>query len=168
MHTVAVLCTYFAIASASFSDNINYGSPSLRHPALGVALHKVVKRQAPGRAYNPSQLNFTHGVASGDPYSDSVILWTRISPMSDNDRSNVTVNGTAPLYNHEAERYVKVSRSPVCVTYKIGTDEELSDASDSEPVYTSSDIDFTVKVSPATLLVTALYLLKNNRWKPRT
>jgi hypothetical protein len=28
----------------------------------------------------PSGLGFNHGVASGDPYVDSVILWTRITP----------------------------------------------------------------------------------------
>ena len=27
-----------------------------------------------------SNVSFAHGVASGDPYADSVILWTRISP----------------------------------------------------------------------------------------
>jgi phosphodiesterase/alkaline phosphatase D-like protein len=28
----------------------------------------------------PSGLSFSHGVASGDPYADSVILWTRVTP----------------------------------------------------------------------------------------
>ncbi len=28
----------------------------------------------------PSGLGFSHGVASGDPYADSVILWTRVTP----------------------------------------------------------------------------------------
>jgi len=27
-----------------------------------------------------TSIRFAHGVASGDPYADSVILWTRISP----------------------------------------------------------------------------------------
>jgi predicted extracellular nuclease/phosphodiesterase/alkaline phosphatase D-like protein len=35
-----------------------------------------------GRAV-PKGLAFVHGVASGDPYSDSVILWTRITPPAD-------------------------------------------------------------------------------------
>lgn len=151
MRAFILFFTYVAVVSASFSDNINYGSPSLRHPALGVSLHKVVKRQDPGSAYDPSRLNFTHGVASGDPYSNSVILWTRISPMQDDDRSNITVNGTTPLFSHETERYVKASRSPICVTYKIGTDKALGNPSDSATVYTSSDIDFTVKVGAAML-----------------
>jgi predicted extracellular nuclease/phosphodiesterase/alkaline phosphatase D-like protein len=28
----------------------------------------------------PTELRFSHGVASGDPYTDSVMLWTRITP----------------------------------------------------------------------------------------
>jgi predicted extracellular nuclease/phosphodiesterase/alkaline phosphatase D-like protein len=31
----------------------------------------------------PAALTFSHGVASGDPYTDSVILWTRITPPAD-------------------------------------------------------------------------------------
>ena len=30
----------------------------------------------------PSGLGFSHGVASGDPYADSVILWTRVTPAA--------------------------------------------------------------------------------------
>ncbi len=137
---------YAALALASYDGNMNYQSPSRRHEALGVAVHKVVKRQAPGPAQNPSRLNFTHGVASGDPYPDSVILWTRIAPMADNDRSNVTVNGTAPVYNHLTEPYVNASTSPVCVDYRVSADRDFGDVADSGTAYTSSDIDYTVKV----------------------
>ncbi len=35
-----------------------------------------------GRAV-PSGLSFSHGVASGDPYADSVILWTWITPPAE-------------------------------------------------------------------------------------
>lgn len=41
---------------------------------MGIAIHKVVRRTNYESAFDPSQLNFTHGVASGDPYPDSVIL----------------------------------------------------------------------------------------------
>ena len=138
-----------SFASASFEGNINYQSPSRRHISLSVALHKVVKRHDPEAAQTPSRLNFTHGIASGDPYPDSVILWTRIAPSSDNDRSNVTITGTAPLYGHETEPYVSVSKSPVCVGYKIGTDKTLKSVADSGTAYTSSDVDYTVKVRPS-------------------
>jgi alkaline phosphatase D len=41
---------------------------------MGIAIHKVVRRNVLTARFDPAQLNFTHGVASGDPYPDSVIL----------------------------------------------------------------------------------------------
>lgn len=134
------------VASASWAKNLNYRSPSENHPGLGIAIHKVVKRTDPTKAWDPSKLNFTHGVASGDPYADSVILWTRAAPTSDNDRSNVTVSGDVPLFNHDTDVYVEASSHPVCVEWKIATDKCLSHVIDSGVAYTSSDIDWTVKV----------------------
>lgn len=130
----------------AFTGNLNYGSPSLHHPALGVSISKVAKRTYASSPWDPSQLNFTHGVASGDPYEDSVILWTRVAPSSDNDKSNVTVSGTAGLYNHDTDEYVFKSNSPVCVDWKISTTDDISSLADSGTAYTSSDVDYTVKV----------------------
>lgn len=70
-----------------------------------------------------------------------------MSPTSDNDQSNVTVSGYVPLYDHETEQYVSVSTAPVCVDYTVASDEALTDIVDSGTVYTSSDVDYTVKVS---------------------
>lgn len=70
----AVLLSLVAAVTAKWSSNLNYRSPSEHHPFLGIAIHKVVKRTVDATSFNPSQLNFTHGVASGDPYPDSVIL----------------------------------------------------------------------------------------------
>lgn len=89
---------------------------------------------------------FTHGVASGDPYSDSVVLWTRAAPTMENDKSNITVEGLVPLYNHDTQTYVRASSSPVCLTYEVATDEEMTDVVTSGQALTSSDIDYTVKV----------------------
>lgn len=135
-----------SVTSASWSKNLNYRSPSEHHPALGISIHKVVKRNDPAQTYNPSSLNFTHGVASGDPYPESVILWTRVAPESDNSQSNVTVTGYAPLFDHDNEKYVKVSKAPICVEYKVGSDKNLTKVVDAGKVFTSSDVDFTVKV----------------------
>ena len=137
-------------ASASFDDNLNYDSPSRLHPRLGIDV-PVVSRRSFKRdtiAYTPAQLNFTHGVASGDPYPDSVILWTRIAPSLVSSNSDVTVKGTVPLYNHETESYIKADANPICVDWKI------SDAAGDGTVpvssgtsYTTGDIDYTVKVT---------------------
>jgi hypothetical protein len=131
---------------ADWSGNVNYNSPSRRHPGLGIHMPKVLKRQSSPSYMDAGRLNFTHGIASGDPYSDSVILWTRVAPTSDNDLSNVTVSGTVPLYNHNTEEYVEASSNPICVNYVVSESEDLSDPVTDGKAYTSSDIDYTVKV----------------------
>lgn len=144
--TVASLAS---LAAASFDGNLNYRSPSKRHIGLGIDVPKVAKRSLVKRAtpWDPAQLNFTHGVASGDPYPTSVILWTRIAPSVVNDRSNVTVSGYVPFYSHETEQYIKASPNPICVEYRVGTDRNLTAVVDKGTAYTTSDIDFTIKVN---------------------
>jgi alkaline phosphatase D len=147
-----ILPTSLAFASsalATYEGNLNYHSPSRRHPSLGIDIPKIklTKRGLEPRAWDPAQLNFTHGVASGDPYPDSVILWTRISPRLENDRSNVTVSGPVPLYNHDTERYIKASPNPICVEYQVSKDANFTAVVDKGTAYTTSDIDYTVKVS---------------------
>jgi len=85
----------------------------------------------------------------GDPYADSFILWTRASganPLSNNDRSNTTVSRTVPLYNHGTEEYITASSNPICVSYIVAKDEGLRPVVNRGRAYTSSDIDYTVKV----------------------
>lgn len=146
---VAAVCFASAV-TASFEGNLNYNSPSCRHPSLGINVEKVVKRGLSPRAY-PVALNFTHGVASGDPYPNSVILWTRVSPVLENDRSNVTVSGNVPLYNHDTEQYIKASKNPICVEYRVATDKNLSSIVDQGTAYTTSDIEYTLKVEAKNL-----------------
>jgi alkaline phosphatase D len=69
----------------------------------------------------------------------------------DDDNSNVTVEGYVPLYNHETAEYVKASKAPVCVQYKVAKDSKLQSVVDSGTIYTSSDIDYTVKVEAKNL-----------------
>lgn len=70
----AAFLTLLLGAFADWTGNINYGSPSHNHN-LGISIPKVRKRQAGASYMDPRSLNFTHGVASGDPFADSVILW---------------------------------------------------------------------------------------------
>lgn len=102
------------------------------------------------QAVPAAQLNFTHGVASGDPYPNSVILWTRCSPAADNVKSNSSTSGFVPLYNpvpiYNDTTPPPPSTAPVCLNWKIASDRGLSSVVDSGTVYTSSDVDYTVKV----------------------
>lgn len=146
-----VWLAFVGISLASYGANLNYRSPSYHHPSLGISLPKVVKRNDPSASYDPSTLNFTHGVASGDPYATSVILWTRCAPMLDDVDDNSTVSGYVPLYNpvpiyNQIDERRPPSKSPVCLNFAVATDEALSNVVDHGTVYTSSDVDYTVKV----------------------
>jgi alkaline phosphatase D len=148
LSSLVVLFSLAAAVTANYDGNLNYHSPSRRHPSLGIDVPKLVKRSLRARSsWDPSALKFTHGVASGDPYPESVILWTRISPTLENDRSNKTVEGTVPLYNHDTEIYIKSSSNPICVEYHVGVDQNFTKVVDKGTAYTTSDIDYTVKVS---------------------
>lgn len=153
-----MLCTstflsWFALsigASASYSGNLNYRSPSLRHSGMGVNIdilqsRSLTKRDEPPS--DPKQLRFTHGVASGDPYADSVILWTRVAPSMKSDDSNKTVSGNVGLYNHDTEPYITASPHPICVEYKVFAEENCGKVVYEGQAYTTSDIDYTVKVT---------------------
>lgn len=54
-------------------------------------------------------------------------------------------------YSHETEEYVKASKAPVCVDYKVATDAAMKNCVDSGTAYTSSDIDYTIKVEAKNL-----------------
>ncbi|GAB1194196.1 hypothetical protein APSETT444_003437 [Aspergillus pseudonomiae] len=139
---------------ASYNANLNYRSPSTRHTGMGINIDSVHRRSLAKRdeaPFHPSQLNFTHGVASGDPYADSVILWTRVAPSLEADRSNVTVSGTVGLYNHDTEPYIKASAHPICVDYQVYEDKEGQRVVDKGRAYTTSDIDYTLKVEASGL-----------------
>ncbi len=73
---------------------------------------------------------FNHGVASGDPLSDRVILWTRVTPAQD---------------------------GPVAVRYQVATDPALQDVVNSGTVTTDAARDFTVKVDAGGLQPATTY-----------
>lgn len=140
------------VAASSYANNLNYRSPSHNHPGLGVAIHKVNKRHAGSPPRSASELNFTHGVASGDPYPHSIILWTRCAPTKDDVDDNSTVSGDVPLYNPvpiqepAVEKPPPASKAPICVKYQVAKDKALTKVVDSGTAYTSSDVDYTLKV----------------------
>jgi alkaline phosphatase D len=134
-------------ATAGFDGNLNYASPSRRHTNLGIDV-PLVQRRSMKRgnvAFQPSELNFTHGVASGDPWAKSVVLWTRIAPSMASESSSVPVEGLVPMYDHETKEDIKADPNPICLDWKIWDIEDESVVT-SGKAYTTSDIDYTVKV----------------------
>ncbi|KAH9909006.1 alkaline phosphatase-like protein [Xylariomycetidae sp. FL2044] len=128
-------------SSSSFEGNMNYLSPSRRHPSLGIDVGLVSRRSLKRSALvsyaaAAADLSFTHGVASGDPLPGSVVLWTRVAPGLESDAGNVTVED------------IKADPAPICVEWAVFPDNGTESAASisSGTAYTTSDIDFTVKV----------------------
>ncbi|MFP0264714.1 alkaline phosphatase D family protein [Acinetobacter pittii] len=78
-----------------------------------------------------TQADFLHGVASGDPLQDKVILWTRLTP----------VDLSAPLK----------------VTWEIATDDQFKQNLKTGTVQTTKTDDFTVKVDATGLQAGTTY-----------
>lgn len=78
-----------------------------------------------------AQADFVHGVASGDPLQDKVILWTRLTP----------VDLSAPLK----------------VTWEIATDDQFKQNLKTGTVQTNKTDDFTVKVDATGLQAGTTY-----------
>lgn len=150
MEMLLILALAASLINADhWASNLNYASPSRRHQHLGISMSHMQRRHERrdvDQYMSADNLSFTHGVASGDPYSDSIILWTRAAPMLESDTSNVTVEGTVPLYNHDTLQYVQASSHPVCVDYEVSTSSDLSEPVSQGRAYTSSDIDYTIKI----------------------
>lgn len=81
---------------------------------------RVAFRNDPA-TFNPAWAPFFHGVASGDPLEDRVIIWTRVTPE--------TLDG-----------------NPVQVTWRVATDTRFSNVVKSGTFTTNSSRDYTVKV----------------------
>ncbi len=85
------------------------------------------------RRSGPSGSRFHHGVASGDPLSDRVVLWTRVTP------EDLTTSET------------------INVAWEIAKDEAFTQSVQSGVVQTSQARDFTVKVDPVGLSPATTY-----------
>ncbi|MDI3454700.1 alkaline phosphatase D family protein [Acinetobacter sp. V89_4] len=78
-----------------------------------------------------AQADFLHGVASGDPLQDKVILWTRLTPVDLSARLNVT--------------------------WEIATDDQFKLNLKTGVVQTTKTDDFTVKVDATGLQTDTIY-----------
>jgi alkaline phosphatase D len=152
-YLVSVLFTFVTQLSssvASFDDNINYGSPSRRHTQFGINVPRVQRRswKRGNVAFKPEDLKFTHGIASGDPWPNSVILWTRIAPSNASTDNIAPIDGTEPLYSHETKKFIEKDPNPICLHWEVfeyGKNDSKSVVTNGA-AYTTADIDYTVKV----------------------
>ena len=85
-----------------------------------------------GNPVAPDRINFLHGVASGDPRTDRVILWTRTTPPEG-------------------------STEDIAVDWRLSTTPDMADTVQSGQFITGAARDFTVKVDPTGLASSTTY-----------
>ncbi|MEM6414418.1 MAG: alkaline phosphatase D family protein [Pseudomonadota bacterium] len=102
-----------------------------RRAALASSLAGGISACSRGRSLTPfnaisSEGNetFRHGVASGDPLSDSVVIWTRVTPSSTNSARNSSVD------------------------WELATDENFQNIIKQGRIVTGQSRDWTVKATP--------------------
>ena len=88
----------------------------------------------------PQLAPFYHGVASGDPLSDRVIIWTRITLPFDTRVAWVNIDSPNAISNSS------VFDTTVQVAWQIATDTLFTNVVNSGTVSTDSSLDYTVKV----------------------
>ena len=102
-----------------------------RSGTAAVALASTAAMPISARERESQRALFQHGVASGEPLSDRVILWTRITPQS--------------------------PRRTVSVKYEVATDPRMRRVVKDGEVRTSVARDFTVKVDVGRLRAGTTY-----------
>ena len=122
MRLVTLALLVAVAAPAAFAQPIRQG---LALEATVRSYADVGNRVAEGRLFfDPALRPFYHGVASGDPAPDGVVLWTRVTPPTDTDLD---------------------------VRWRIATDRDLQDVVQSGVAQTDRDRDYTVRVEVAGL-----------------
>ncbi len=92
--------------------------------------HAYKSEQADSLPFNPNYAPFYHGIASGDPLSDRVVIWTRVTPTND---------------------------EPVLVSWQIATDPAMTNIIQNGEVQTDNSRDYTVKVDVGNLQAGTAY-----------
>ncbi|KAI8804120.1 alkaline phosphatase [Cladochytrium replicatum] len=148
MRSKSHLIAFFMVcvtACVSAIRNIAYDSPFVDVDHFnGVKLHRRGHLMLSRRAFNDSGAKFNHGVASGDPDANSVVLWTRVTPSSS-------------------------SVSAVTLQYEVAKFGDLNNAANfsgivsTGTVDTTADVDWTVKIIVDSLVPGTVYYY---RFKP--
>lgn len=81
---------------------------------------------------------FLHGVASGDPLSDAVILWTRVTPALSHRVDH--------KHRHEHENHHSESNHSILVGWEVATDAEFHHLVRKGNTPVTSETDYTLKV----------------------
>ena len=106
--------TYIFVLVVFFTSFISAEAQQIHYQRSNQSSKSVSKL-----SFNPTLKPFYHGVASGDPLEDRVVIWTRVTPETETE---------------------------IEVTWKMATDPQLENIVKSGSTITNANKDFTVKV----------------------
>jgi alkaline phosphatase D len=101
-------------------------------------------------------LSFLHGVASGDPQPDRVILWTRVTPDTALVESWAALEREAARGNGDARRRLEEARR-IAVSWEVSADADFKRPVAQGVVVTGAAQDYTVKVDARGLRAATTY-----------
>jgi len=87
---------------------------------------------------------FQHGVASGDPRSDRVIIWTRVTPGA--DRHGQIAAADAAAHGNPGALLRAAELRLIPVLWQVALDEEFRHVVRRGPAFARAEGDYTVKV----------------------
>lgn len=96
---------------------------------------------------------FLHGVKSGDPLRDKLIIWTRITPLDKNGKEIEFYKDDKPHSDPDPSKFPK----PLSVIYEVATDPKFKNMVNRGETLAKAESDFTIKVD-------ATYLNANTRY----
>jgi len=128
----AFLRTFFLIVLLPIVLSAQTDQPSSFGKGSTLFQHDRTFREPAAKAFNEELAPFFHGVASGDPLADRVIIWTRVTPE-------------------------EMSTGPVDVDWQVATDVALENVVASGSFTTSANRDYTVKIDVTGLAAGTTY-----------
>merc|ERR1719295_1525039 len=135
---------------SSFTDNVAFDGPFGSHD--GANRRRLQELWEFNGSFYGTDIEFYHGVASGEPTDTDALIWTRVTPpfqdqygMDRNDTFNATqLDEMKSLYHTLAVQWV-ISSTPESIDFNCtrfnGSGDTLCGTT-----LTSMDVDYTVKV----------------------
>jgi alkaline phosphatase D len=103
---------------------------------------------------------FTHGVASGDPSHDALIIWTRITPKSDGEVKSGNESGSIQAAGEIKTNSEINPDGEIKVSWEVATDSEFTQLITTGEMLTNQSRDYTVKIDALGLTAGTQYFYR--------
>ena len=149
-HAARTLAREYELSPALLARGEELKHELLAQPEVGAGAAGVA---APAAARPVSSVAFLHGVASGDPRPDGVVIWTRVTPTDPTVRS-VRVDWS--VWRDDQAAASVASDLSMQITYLTGTEDVFGPNDGAATVSTVTAPDYAERCPNANRLLTSL------------